>query len=356
MARMKDLDGKLRRGMTANGIPPKVQDEIIQSISSFALYGFPESHAASFALIAYASAYLKCNYLAAFTAALLNNQPMGFYAPATHREGCTAPWLARKARGRAALQLALHPGARTRQPAPLRSAPRPLLCTRVAARRGSIRLSAAREQRAFTSIQDLVLRAPELRKSDLTLLARIGALNSLGEVGHRRDALWQVEYAGRPAGPLLNELPEQPTGPSPLMQMTIEERLVADFSGTGVTIGKHPMAFHRARLEEMGILAASELAGLPHGRMARIAGCVIARQRPGTAKGFVFLSIEDETGIANAIITPAVYEQFKQVVVYEKFLWIEGELQNQESVISVKAHTIGPLAISGAEVHSHDFH
>ena len=262
MARMKDLDGKLRRGMTANGIPPKVQDEIIQSISSFALYGFPESHAASFALIAYASAYLKCNYLAAFTAALLNNQPMGFYAPATivkdaQRHGLRVKpvdvqhsnWLC---------TLEPEPGS------PHRFALRLGLCYARGLRQGvAIRLSAAREQREFTSIQDLVLRAPELRKSDLTLLARIGALNSLGEVGHRRDALWQVEYAGRPAGPLLNELPEQPTGPSPLMQMTIEERLVADFSGTGVTIGKHPMAFHRARLEEMGILAASELAGLP---------------------------------------------------------------------------------------------
>jgi error-prone DNA polymerase len=106
----------------------------------------------------------------------------------------------------------------------------------------------------------------------------------------------------------------------------------------------------------MGIVAACELAGLAHGRVARIAGCVIARQRPGTAKGFVFLSIEDETGIANAIITPDVYEQFKQVVVYEKFLLIEGELQNQENVISVKAREIRPLAISAAEVRSHDFH
>ncbi len=116
------------------------------------------------------------------------------------------------------------------------------------------------------------------------------------------------------------------------------------------------MAFHRAELKQMGILAACDLAKLPHGRTACIAGCVIARQRPGTAKGFVFLSIEDETGIANAIITPAVYEQFKQVVVYEKFLLIEGELQNQENVISVKAREIRPLAISKAEVRSHDFH
>jgi error-prone DNA polymerase len=153
----------------------------------------------------------------------------------------------------------------------------------------ALALIAARERSPFTSIQELTLRVPELRKSDLALLAKIGALNSLGEVTHRRDALWQVEYAGRAAGPLLDELPEQETARSPLRQMTIEERLVADFSGTGVTVGRHPMAFHRAELRKMGILAACDLAALPHGQAARIAGLVIARQRPGTAKGFVFL-------------------------------------------------------------------
>ncbi len=384
MARMKDLDGKLRRGMSANGIPANVQDQIIQSISSFALYGFPESHAASFALIAYASAYLKCNYLAAFTAALLNNQPMGFYSPATivkdaQRHGlrvkpvdvqhsgwpCTlethSPETHSKATHSKATQLEkTECGAETN---PHRFALRLGLCYARGLRLdAAMALIAARAQRPFTSIQELALRVPELRKSELALLAKIGALNSLGEVVHRRDALWQVEYAGRSAGPLLNELqeshdlPGQESASSPLLQMTIEERLVADFSGTGVTVGKHPMAFHRAQLKPQGILAACELARLTNGRAVRIAGCVIARQRPGTAKGFVFLSIEDETGIANAIITPAVYEQFKQIVVYEKFLLIEGELQNQENVISVKARRILPLAISQAEVRSHDFH
>ena len=355
MARMRDLDGKLRRGMTANGIAPKVQDEIIQSISSFALYGFPESHAASFALIAYASAYLKCNYLAAFTAALLNNQPMGFYSPATIVKDAQRHGLRIKPVDvqHSAWPCTLEPEPRS----PHRFALRLGLCyARGMRQHTALPLLAAREQREFDSVQDLVLRVPELRKTDLALLARIGALNSLGEVAHRRDALWQVEYAGRPAGPLLDELPEPESSASPLLQMTIEERLVSDFSGTGVTVGKHPMAFHRARLKEMGILSACELANAAHGRPTRIAGCVIARQRPGTAKGFVFLSIEDETGIANAIITPAVYEQFKQVVVYEKFLLIEGELQNQENVISVKVREIHPLAISHAEVRSHDFH
>ncbi len=359
MARMKDLDGKLRRGMSANGIAPKVQDEIIQSISSFALYGFPESHAASFALIAYASAYLKCNFLAAFTAALLNNQPMGFYSPATVVKDAQRHGLRIKP---VDVQHSDWPCTLEAEPGnPHRFALRLGLCyARGLRHEAAIALTAAREQHAFPSIQELALRVPELRKNELALLATIGALNSLGEVAHRRDALWQVEYAGRPAGPLLDELPEltteQESAPSPLRQMTIEERLIADFAGTGVTTGKHPMAFHRAELKQMGILAASDLVKLPHGRAARIAGCVIARQRPGTAKGFVFLSIEDETGIANAIITPAVYEQFKQVVVYQKFLLIEGELQNQENVISVKAREIRPLAISKAELRSHDFH
>jgi error-prone DNA polymerase len=355
MARMRDLDGKLRRGMSANGIAPAVQDQIIQSISSFALYGFPESHAASFALIAYASAYLKCTYLAAFTAALLNNQPMGFYSPATIVKDAQRHGLRVKP---VDVQYSAWPCTLEPEPgSPHRFALRLGLCYARGMRRDTaLPLLDVREQRDFASVQDLVLRVPELRKSDLALLAKIGALNSLGEVAHRRDALWQVEYAGRPSGPLLDELPEPESTASPLHQMTIEERLVADFSGTGVTVGKHPMAFHRARLQQMGVLPACELANAAHGCSTRIAGCVIARQRPGTAKGFVFLSIEDETGIANAIITPAVYEQFKQVVVYEKFLLIEGELQNQENVISVKARKIHPLAISHAEVRSHDFH
>jgi error-prone DNA polymerase len=341
--------------MTANHIRPEVQEEIIQAISSFALYGFPESHAASFALIAYASAYLKCHYLAAFTAALLNNQPMGFYSPATiikdaQRHGlCVRP-----------VDVSSSAWPCTLEPEPgnaHRFALRLGLCyARGLRREAAASLLAAREQRAFTTIQDLALRVPELHKTELARLAQIGALNALGETVHRRDALWQVEYAGRPAGPLLDPLPEQESTPSPLLRMTAEERLVADFAGTGVTVGRHPMAFYRTDLERRGILSASALAQVPDGRYTRIAGCVIARQRPGTAKGFVFLSIEDETGIANAIITPAVYEKYKHAVIYEKFVLIEGELQNQQNVISVKARIIQPLAISAADIRSHDFH
>jgi error-prone DNA polymerase len=141
-----------------------------------------------------------------------------------------------------------------------------------------------------------------------------------------------------------------------LQAMTPEERLVADFRGTGLTVGPHPMGYHRQKMKRLGVLTAVELRSVPNGRRVRIAGAVICRQRPGTAKGFVFLSIEDETGIANAIITPPVFEQYHVTVVHQPFLIVEGQLQNQENVISVKVEKVRPLHITRAETASHDFH
>src|SRR6266852_3655645 len=172
---------------------------------------------------------------------------------------------------------------------------------------------------------------------------------------HRRDALWQVERAVRHSGPLLDELPE-PDANSPLRPMNQEERLVADFRGTGMTVGPHPMAYHRSRIAAMGIHKASELSRIPNGRHLRIGGCVIARQRPGTAKGFVFLSLEDETGVANAIITPDLFHKNRLLVTSEQFLIVEGTLQNQDNVISEKAERVQPLFITRAETSSHDFY
>jgi DNA polymerase III alpha subunit len=181
---------------------------------------------------------------------------------------------------------------------------------------------------------------------------------------HRRDALWQVEHAVRFAGPLLDAIPESDTA-SPLAPMTPEERLVADFHGTGLTVGPHPMAYRRTALRRAQVLSAQELTQVVHGRYVRTAGCVIARQRPGTAKGFVFLSLEDETGISNAIISPDVMEQNRILIQSEKFLLLEGVLQNQEGVISVKVDRLAPMReayaaetvdVTDAEVRSHDFH
>jgi error-prone DNA polymerase len=355
-ARMKEIEARLRSGMTQNKISPKAQEEIILSITSFALYGFPESHAASFALIAYASAYLKCHYLAAFTAALLNNQPMGFYSPATivkdaQRHGLKllpvdvtcSEWLCSletvgSGQGTVNSSIALRMGLRY---------------VRGMREEAAQALVRERSKSPFTSIHDLTRRVPELRRDELTTLAEIGALNR--KQLHRRDALWQVERAVHPSGPLLENHPE-PDSPSPLQPMNHEERLVSDFHGTGLTVGPHPMAYRRDWLNAMGIRRASDLRDIPSGKRLRIGGCVITRQRPGTAKGFVFISLEDETGVANAIITPDLFHQNRLLLASEKFLAIEGILQNQDNVISVKAERVQPLFVTKAETVSHDFH
>ena len=435
--RMREIEAKLRAGMQQNGISHEAQEQIVLSITSFALYGFPESHAASFALIAYASAFLKCHYLAAFTAALLNNQPMGFYRPATivkdaQRHGlkvlpidvmksdwnCTLEEVSSFEFRVSSGQWPVSSG----QSPPYCHSERDLSCEesafhskletgnlKLAVRLGLRYARGLREEAAqallwqrksapFSSISDLIHRVPELRKDELTTLAEIGALNSVSsfefrvssnqrsvnrgqnysdchserdlsreesafhsklETGnlkrHRRDALWQVERAVRLSGPLWDGLSE-PDSNSPLRPMNAEERLVADFRGTGMTVGPHPMAYHRDRMNTMGIRKASELGHIPHGQPVRIGGCVIARQRPGTAKGFVFLSLEDETGVANAIINPDLFQQNRLLVGSEQFLLVEGILQNQDNVISVKAERVLPLDVTRARTSSHDFY
>jgi error-prone DNA polymerase len=420
--RMRDIEVNLREGMTRNGISREAQEEIILSITSFALYGFPESHAASFALIAYASAYLKCHYLAAFTAALLNNQPMGFYSPATivkdaQRHGLRmkpvdinrSEWLCTlEENAGPAMWDTASPGRVEKQPPRARQASEdgkeegpyatteavtlqnpkgvlhPALRMGLRYARGLSEAAGqaivrARGERPFESIADLAHRVPELRRDNLVQLASIGALNSIGcatakeaqtqlspnrQRLHRRDALWQVERAARFAGPLLDGIPEVDTA-SPLAAMTPEERLIADFHGTGLTVGPHPMAYRRTDLKRAGVLSAKDLTKVQNGRRVRTAGCVIARQRPGTAKGFVFLSLEDETGISNAILTPDIMERERVAITSEKFLLLEGVLQNQDGVISVRVERVAPLRvayskeavdITNAEVRSHDFH
>jgi len=413
--RMREIEAKLRAGMTRNGISPQAQEEIVLSITSFALYGFPESHAASFALIGYASAYLKCHYLAAFTAALLNNQPMGFYSPATivkdaQRHGLKVlPVDVTKSEWNCALEHAQHSAFSTQYSENVVRRASSVVGQNTIALRLGLRyvrglheeagqaIARERARAPFASINDLVRRVPELRKNELNTLAEIGALNSiknsprrhpsttlragsdtektsivdseksfkripsvtpclLGELPfHRRDALWSAAAAANPSGPLLENI-FTPDDQSPLKIMTDEERLVADFRGTGMTVGPHPMAYHRARMEKMGVHRAIDLGKLSSGRKVRTAGGVIARQRPGTAKGFVFLSLEDETGVSNAIITPDLFQQNRLLLATEQFLLIEGTLQNQDGVISVKAARVAPLNITSAQSSSHDFH
>jgi error-prone DNA polymerase len=220
-------------------------------------------------------------------------------------------------------------------------------------------VTSRRRNGSFRSAEDLAQRVPSLARKDLTRLAQIGALNQLDGIEHRRDALWQVERAGKLEGPLLRDDSDWLREDSyicPLQKMNVEERLVADYAGTGLTVGKHPMYYRRPELRREKILTAEELRGHRDGEFVRTAGCVIARQRPGTAKGFIFISMEDETGIANVIVTPDLYDRDRVVVTRSKFLLVEGLLQNQDGVIHVKAARLSGLFHSGLDLRSHDFH
>ncbi len=512
--KMQKIETKLRLGMTKNGLSPAAQEEIVKGITSFALYGFPESHAASFALIVYASAYLKAHHPQAFLTAMLNCWPMGFYSPATlvkdsQRHGVRVkPIDASRSGWLCALE---------------RSGPEEELCVRLGLRYvGGLREAAGQrlvEERArgpFLSIGDLAARTG-LRREELAALAEIGALANLPlrkDSPHlrpaRRAALWQAEAASRRGPGLLAQLEEweeaedgeaigepidegiseaargiseetrrpgesdgraapgvepatappgflvpsenggaaeaarrfafhnrsrvalpavepapraapavgpvtesvsgsasaaspleppgllhghprdqardalaewrkqraidgprkppqrpQPAPPSrpptpqlsPLREMTDRERTAADLRGTGLTIGPHPVAHERARLNERGVVTAAALRDLPGGKRVRVGGLCIVRQRPGTAKGFVFLSLEDETGISNVIIEPEVYQAWRAVVLGSAFLVVEGRLEKRDGVINVKGDRFySPQVEGGVTALSRDFH
>jgi error-prone DNA polymerase len=337
--RMEKVCVKLRSAMAAKNVNPDVAEKIVQSVQSFAVYGFPESHAISFALIAYASCWLKVHRTPEFYCALLNNQPMGFYSNAT---------LIRDAKGH---------GVVVRPISVLHSE---WLCT--IENDGAIRLGLSMvkgmdsaigkriaSEKPFTSLQDFQNRVTA-DKPALRMLARIGALNGLVE--HRRDGLWKIETPYRPED--LPGLASNSGTPLPLACMNAFERLDADFSGTGVTTGSHPMALIRQRLH--GVTLASDLPRSRNGKNVHIAGMVICRQRPGTAKGFVFISLEDETGVSNAIVGPQLFEQRRLTITQEPFLSIRGKVQNTRNTTLVQARRIDPLPYDtlGAP-DSHDF-
>ncbi len=471
--RMQQIEGKLRAGMERQGITGEAADQIVRSITSFALYGFPESHAASFALLVYASAYLKAHYPSAFYTALLNNQPMGFYHPATlvkdaQRHGVRfAPidvqqsdWECRvDPDGRVRLGLMYVNGLRQEvgrriADCGLRIAdrglgigdcglpPQPVRCPKCgcddrsmlettpastsfcnvcahewdpndraterpndraterpndrATERPSDRTTERPNDRAtgrYLSIDDLIAKTG-LRRDELATLAEIGALNAFGH--DRRSALWQIERAIRPSGELFEEdaafgrsvdrsfgrseehsehgrtaqsggfenlnarATDRPIDRatdlhSPLSPMTLMERIKADYAGTSLTIGPHPMSLCRSALALRGVQRAIDLPGGRSGRRVRVAGAVITRQRPGTAKGFVFLTLEDETGIANVIVRPDIFSDNRTTVIGSSYLLVEGTLQIQEGVTSVKAERMHSLTTDAPDPQSHDF-
>jgi error-prone DNA polymerase len=348
--RMNDIESGLRAGMTKNGIGPAGQDEIVRGIKSFALYGFPESHAASFALLAYASAYLKAYHHAAFTCALLNAWPMGFYHPATLVTDAVrhdvearpidvtrSGWRCDVEDGGRALRIGLRYVAGLREET-------------------GRRIEAARAAAPFASLADFAARA-QANERELATLAEAGALAALG--GTRRQALWQVDAIGK-SGALFagaGNPHSTDTNAAPLPEMTAAEETEADFRAGSISTGPHPVAFVRAALDGHGVTRACDLLNVPDGRRVRIAGIVIVRQRPGTAKGFVFITLEDETGFANAIVTPQRFAAHKREIVGNSALVIEGVLQNLDGVVSIRADAFHGLdGYAAAFDISHDFH
>jgi error-prone DNA polymerase len=411
MERMESIERRLREGMTERGLGEEAQRQIIQAITSFALYGFPESHAASFALIAYASAYLKRHHPNAFFLSLLNAWPMGFYHPATlvkeaQRAGVevvpidvnASGWRCRYARAPRARERD-EPVARACSDRPpgrpiARSAPAVASAGRDTGRyegegggsggrdegegggggaqdvsrdAGAFRLglrfvkglrqeageTIEREQarRRFDSTDDLVARC-RLRADEASALAEIGALASLPGITGRRAALWQVARAARPRGPLLARLGDEVA--SPLPEMTLFEQTAADFRVSTITTGPHPMSYLRAELERRGIVPAAELPGRPDGHRLKTAGSVVVRQRPGTARGLLFLTLEDETGMCQAVVMPDVLQANRSVLIGAAGLIVEGILQKRDGTLSVKGDRFWALD-QLSRVPSHDF-
>jgi len=352
--RMRALEDRLRDGLARNGVTGAAQEKIVKAITSFALYGFPESHAASFALLAYASGYLKIHYGAAFLTAMLNNQPMGFYHPETlvkdaQRHGVRVrPIDIHRSRWECTMEPDGAAGFAVRLG---------FLHLKGFPREAGLALVDARAGRPFTSIEDVYARVPELRAAQLMQLAEVGALNALLD-GHRRDALWEARRVVRPAGPLFAALEaETRAEPSPLRAMRPDERLKADFVNMSLSVGPHPMAYFRQACADDALLRAMDLKHFRDGTRVEVGGCVICRQRPETAKGLLFLSLEDETGIANLVVYPDFQEgRNRQLLLNEAYLRVGGVLQNQDGVVSVRVDAVHSLQFTAAAAPSHDFH
>jgi error-prone DNA polymerase len=341
---LEPFEKKLKDGMKANRYPSEFADRIYDQILGFGEYGFPESHSASFAQLAYFSAWLKCHHPAAFLAGLLNSQPMGFYAPAqliqdARRHGVEvrpadvilSQWDCTLEQGAVRLGLRMVGG--------------------LAAAAGE-RIIASR---SCNSVAELAQRAG-LNRKNLKSLAAAGALQSLA--GHRRDAHWIA--AGVESDPPMNvHAVEHAPG---FVPPTEAEEIAADYDSLGFTLGRHPLALLRNRLAELGLVSAEKLSLLPHGRRVRTAGLVTCRQRPGTASGVVFVTLEDESGCVNVIVWHDLFERYRKELLGARLLGVEGVVESDGRVIHLIArrfvdHTqlldrlLGPL-----DVASHDFH
>ncbi|HWA38303.1 MAG TPA: PHP domain-containing protein [Burkholderiales bacterium] len=339
---LEPFERKLKEGMRRNGYEARFADAIYQQILGFGEYGFPESHSASFAWLAYVSAWLKCHHPAAFCAALLNSQPMGFYQPSqlvqdARRHGVevrgpdvnASDW-----------DCTLEGGAA--------SQPSLRLGLRMASGLGEAAGREVARRKPFLCVQDLSF----LNRKDLAALARAGALQGLA--GHRRLAQW--EAAGVERTPLL-AVPARERAPA-LAAPSEGQDIVADYASLGLTLGRHPLALLRARLSAMKLARADELRRIPHGRAASTAGLVIGRQRPGTASGVIFVTLEDESGCTNVVVWSSLAERQSEALLGSRLLGVQGVIEREGDVVHLVARRLvdhsallGPL-----RAQSRDFH
>lgn len=347
---LAQFEEQLKAGMRERGYTAEFAESIYQQILGFGSYGFPLSHSASFALLAYASAWLRCHAHPAFLAGLLNSWPMGFYAPAqlvsdARRHGVQlravdvqhSEWDCTLERG-------------VESCADVRLGLRMILGLQESE---AMRLVAARTDRTFADVDDLAHRAGVSRRG-LQLLARAGALQGL--TGHRRQALWSAIGVERLPGVLAGRSAKE--RPLELPRPSETDELIADYRSLGLTLGRHPLALLRTRLTKLKVQRAADLAQLQSGIRVRVAGLVTHRQRPETASGVVFISLEDETGIANLIVWPSVQEAQRQAIFFSRLLVAEGELQSASGVIHVVTHRARDYShwLGALETSSRDFH
>jgi error-prone DNA polymerase len=346
------LKDKLTTGMLINGYSPEFAESIYKQIAGFGTYGFPESHAASFALLVYASAWLKCHHPAAFCAALLNSFPMGFYSPSqliqdAQRNGVTVlPIDVMQSTWESHLVPVPEDG----------SHPEPMLRLGLRlvsglSKAGGERLVAARSQRQFRSLRDLATRAA-LDQGDVKALANSDALR--GVSGHRLQAVWAAGSAAIP------DLPLAPTEDGyanvPLSVMSLGQEVLADFRSTGLTLRAHPVSLVRHRLQ--GTYRAADLVKVPSGRNIRVGGLVTCRQRPGTASGVTFVTLEDETGNTNVVVWRDLAERERRVLLSSRLMIVHGKLEHQGAVTHLIAAHLENAShlIAGLDPVSHDFH
>ena len=376
--KMTKIVTNLRRGMTERGVPPAAQEQIVEYTKAFANYGFPESHAYSFALLAYASAYYIIHYRACFMAAMFNNYPLGFYSAATlvkdaqrhdlhflpldiNRSDYLFTVEESEFDGKA--QKCVRVGLR------FVKGLREEVARKIVSKRGTRGPDAA-----YTSIADLIERVPEINKREIRALSLAGALNFDGTV-HRRQALWESELAIQPEGDLFESSVRSPhvsegstldgdqhraithlttaDNQSPFLSRMEGLQLVeADIRKTGISIGKHPMAFVREEMNRRGVLTAIQARDLKKNDVVSVAGAVIIRQRPMTANNVVFLTVEDETGFANFVVMPDMFERYREAITQNDFLIIRGIFEERGML---KALHFMPIDASTAKVESHDF-